>query len=167
MKLRLPPHIAWPLFIVALLGMSITATVITVVLARSDGGAQIIDDYYQKAINWDEEVARQAASDALGWETQLLVAAAPSGAPSQPVEITIHDRDGRPVEHLEGTVRALRPQRSEAVAEGPLTAVPEQPGVYRNAFPIHQAGLWDFEIVADRDTLHFQTVIRKDVHFAR
>lgn len=164
MKLRLPPHIAWPLFIVALLGMSITIAVITVVLARSDGGAQIVDDYYQKAINWDETHARQAASEALGWQTNIVVGTDLADN-ARPVTITITDRNGTPVTQLQGTVRARRPHLSDVVAERPLQSVAQQPGVYQNTFPIDQVGLWDFEIVAEQDTLLFQTIIRKEVRF--
>lgn len=39
----IPPHIAWPLFVVALLLMSITAATITVIAANSDGGVQVIE----------------------------------------------------------------------------------------------------------------------------
>jgi hypothetical protein len=40
----IPPHIAWPGFVVLLLLMSITAAVVTVVAANSDGGAQVVQD---------------------------------------------------------------------------------------------------------------------------
>ena len=38
----IPPHIAWPGFVVLLLLMSITAGVVTMIAARSDGGAQVV-----------------------------------------------------------------------------------------------------------------------------
>ena len=39
----IPPHVGWPLLVVALLLMSITAAVVTVIAANSDGGAQVIE----------------------------------------------------------------------------------------------------------------------------
>ncbi len=39
-----PPHVAWPAFVVLLLLMSIGAAAVTVYLAHSDGGVQIVDD---------------------------------------------------------------------------------------------------------------------------
>ena len=39
----LPPHVAWPLFIVLLLTMSVAAAAVTVIAAYSDGGAQIVE----------------------------------------------------------------------------------------------------------------------------
>ena len=162
-RLHLPPHIAWPLFIVGLLSMSVATVAITVVAARSDGGPQVIDDYYQKAVNWDETVALQAASDALGWQAEVVIL--PSHEASRPVEITLRDREGLPITEAQGTIRAFRPHRAEAVAERPLSAVTETPGLYRQAFPIQQAGLWDFEIIATQDSLRFQTLIRKEITF--
>ncbi len=38
-----PPHVAWPAFVVFLLAISITMAAVTVFAARSDGGARIID----------------------------------------------------------------------------------------------------------------------------
>ena len=163
--MKLPPHITWPLFIVGLLSMSVVTVVITVVAARSDGGPQVIDDYYQKAVNWDETAALQAASDALGWQAELVIPLNPPQTTPRLVEVTLRDREGRPVAEAQGTIRAFRPHLAEAVAEHPLTAAPETPGLYRQSLPIHQAGLWDFEIIATQDSLRFQTTIRKEVMF--
>jgi hypothetical protein len=42
---RVPPHIAWPLFVALLLAMSVGLGVTAVVAANSDGGAQLVDGY--------------------------------------------------------------------------------------------------------------------------
>ena len=160
--MKLPPHITWPLFIVGLLGMSVTTVVITVVAARSDGGAQVIDDYYQKAVNWDETAALQAASDALGWHAEIVLPPDSQNTMPRLVEVTLRDREGRPIESAQGAIRAFRPHRAGVVAERPLTPA-ETPGLYRQALPINQGGLWDFEIVAVRDTSTFITTIRKEI----
>ncbi len=38
-----PPHIAWPAFVVFLLLLSVAAAVGTVIAANSDGGVQVIE----------------------------------------------------------------------------------------------------------------------------
>ena len=159
---RLPPHITWPLFIIGLLTMNVVTVVITVMAARSDGGAQVIDNYYQKAVNWDETAALQAASDALGWQAEIVLPPDPQQPSPRLVDVTLHDREGQPIDGAQGTIRAFRPHRADVVAERPLTAS-ETPGLYRQSFPINQDGLWDFEIVAVQDSLRFQTVIRKEI----
>ena len=40
--MRIPPHIAWPLFVVALLLSSLAAGASMVYFAHSDGGAQVV-----------------------------------------------------------------------------------------------------------------------------
>ncbi|MEO0559486.1 MAG: hypothetical protein AAF170_15020 [Bacteroidota bacterium] len=44
-----PPHIAWPAFVVFLLAISITMAMVTVMAARSDGGARHVDTVEQTA----------------------------------------------------------------------------------------------------------------------
>ena len=56
----IPPQLLYPGIVIGILLMSVTAHVILIVLASSDGGAQVVDDYYDKAINWDAEQAEQA-----------------------------------------------------------------------------------------------------------
>lgn len=163
MLFRIPPHVAWPLFVIALLSLSVVTVTITVVAARSDGGAQVVEDYYQKAVTWDEKQALQAASDTLGWQVSLTVEPAPALGQPRPVTLLVIDRTGAPVDDLQGTLTAYRPQFARPVAEHPLAAVEGTPGVYRHALPITRPGLWDFDIVATRDTLRFHTRIRREV----
>ncbi|MFN3597660.1 MAG: hypothetical protein ACK41D_10370 [Rubricoccaceae bacterium] len=44
----LPPHIGWPLLIVLLLLLSITAAVGTAIAAHSDGGARLVEDAHYR-----------------------------------------------------------------------------------------------------------------------
>lgn len=163
MNLRLPPHIGWPLLIVGLLLISITASVGTFVIANADGGAQVVDDYYRQAVHWNETAARRAASAALGWEAAVTIRPEGTAAGLRGVDVLLRDRQGAPVTGLHGTVRALRPQRAGAVAAIPLAPVPDVPGLYRQQMPIDAAGLWDFEITAERDTSIFVTTVRIEV----
>ncbi|MEM8600442.1 MAG: hypothetical protein AAGF99_11015 [Bacteroidota bacterium] len=39
----IPPHIAWPLFVVLLLSISVSAAIYTAFMAHADGGVQVID----------------------------------------------------------------------------------------------------------------------------
>src|SRR5690554_3527765 len=152
MRGRIPPHIGWPVFIVGLLLVSIGASVATFVLATSDGGAQVVEDYYQKGVRWDETAALRAASAALGWQVQVAVQAGGAQAGLRTVDVVVRDRAGHLVTGLQGTVRLTRPQHARAVAELPLQPVAGVPGLYRLEAPIDAAGLWDFELQAVRDS---------------
>lgn len=163
MKLLIPPHIGWPLLVVCLLGISIGASMVTVFASRSDGGAQVIDDYYEKAVNWDATQANQAASDALGWTTTLhLEPLQPSGL--RMLELTVRDSTSAPVTNLSGTVKLFRPDQAGAVATIPLSEASETPGVYRQQVPLSDPGLWDVQVLAARDgTPVYQTTLRHEV----
>jgi nitrogen fixation protein FixH len=163
MKPLLPPHIGWPLMIVALLGLGVASAVATLFAARSDGGAQVIENYYEKAAHWDDQAAAQAASDALGWEADVRVLAPETQPRLRPVQVTIRAADGAPVAGLTGTIRAARPHLAVAVAEIPLVPVADAPGVYRQQLPIAQAGLWDFHITAARGSDRFLATVRRDI----
>jgi nitrogen fixation protein FixH len=163
MKFPIPPHIGWPLLVISLLGISIGASLITVLASRSDGGAQIIDNYYEKAVNWDATHANQAASDALQWTTTLHVEAAqPSGL--RLLELTVQDAAGGAVSNLRGTVKLYRPDQARPVATIPISEASDAPGVYRQQVPLTATGLWDVQVVAARDgSPVYQTTLRHEV----
>jgi hypothetical protein len=62
-------HLKWPLIVVGLLVVHMSAMVVAVVIAtHHNSGGAVIPDYYQKAVNWDRT------------QSQLRNAAEPRGA---------------------------------------------------------------------------------------
>jgi hypothetical protein len=143
----IPPHIGWPLFIVGLLSISIFAASYTFVAANSGAGAQVVEDYYQRALDWDEEVNRRQNAERMGWNLTVTVSDTVQNG-LRAVYLDITDDSGLALEGVYGTVRAYRPHLSNAVAEVPLVAVSEQAGRYRQMLPAAATGLWDFELRA-------------------
>ena len=156
----IPSHIAWPGFVVALLLLSITAAFQALFAAQSDGGAQVVEAYYDSAIRYEDEQAAQAASDALGWSAGVEVGACEGGLCA--VDVTVRDREGAPVEGLTGLLRVSRPQEAATFARIPLAAS-ERPGVYRQFVPVNADGLWDFALTARRGDEQFVTTVRRDI----
>jgi nitrogen fixation protein FixH len=140
MRRFFPPHIAWPLFICSFFVMSFTASGITVYSALKDGGPAPIEDYYQKAVDWDVLAAERAASDALGWSADYEIAegATPS---TYVVTVTVTDSLGAPMDGLTGHLRVQRPQDTQAIATVPL--VGGEQGTYRATAPAATEGLYD------------------------
>lgn len=163
MKLRLPPHIGWPLMIVGLLTLSISFCVVTVIAATSDGGAAVVEDYYARSTRWDEYAARRAASDALGWHAQVRVQAAEPASGLRPVVLTLTDADGAPVTGLTGTVSLQRTQDATPSAVLPLQPAAGTPGRYRMLAPVPTTGLWDVEIDASRGDDAYLNTVRVEV----
>lgn len=152
----LPPHIGWPLLVVSFLSISITASVYTLFAAQGDGGPEVIADYYKKGANWNETAAARAAGQALRVDVEVR----PPGpeAPLRPVVLTVRDTSGAPVIDLQGTVRLFRPQTAGAKATVPLVHVGD--GVYRQAMPMADAGLWDVELKGTRDGQPVEKTVR-------
>ncbi|MEX0747600.1 MAG: FixH family protein [Rhodothermales bacterium] len=158
MKPTLPPHIAWPLFIIFILAVGIGGAFSILFAANSDGGVQVVEDYYRQAVAWDSTAAVRARADALGWRADLNVYV--SGEPLQTIEFTVVDSTGSAVLGLRGTVRLSRPQHAKPVAEIPFYAAGE-PGTYRVKAPLAASGLWDFGIEARNDSADFVVTIRR------
>ena len=163
MKIHLPPHVAWPAFVVALLLVSIGVSAAVLIATGTDGGAQIVDDYYRKGVDWDATAARREASAALGWTARVAVQSFGAAEGLRTVDVVVHDRDGRLVEGLRGTLHVSRPQFARTVVELPLQASPDVPGLYRQQVPVDDAGLWDFDVVAVRDSVEFIETVRVEV----
>lgn len=159
-RLVLPPHIGWPLMVVGLLAISLSACVITILAAQRDGGAQVVADYYAQAVGWDAAAEAQAASDALGWTATFALGDADAGR--RPLTLTVRDADGAPVEGLRGLLHLARPHQAKAVAQIPLQP-DARPGTYRQRVPMAAAGLWDVQVVATRDAARYQHAARLTV----
>lgn len=144
----IPAHIFWPGLVIALLTMSVTVSVGTLMAATSDGGAQPVADYYAKGNAFDETRAKRRAAEATGWQWQ----ATPAG---DAVRFEVRHADGQPVADLSAQAELRRPELAEPVARGALEQV--EPGVYTLAGSPDRAGLWDLVVTVDADrTLLFE-----------
>ena len=159
---RIPPHIAWPATIIGLLLLGMVWSFGVVAASLVDGGAQVVDNYYARAITWDKDAEVRKKSDALMWDISIELISSDDRESPHAVNISIQDRHGEPVSDLVGTVRVFRPHQADVVTAPELTPVPGTPGVYNQPLPMAGPGLWDFDIDAYRDTLHFVKKVRTE-----
>ena len=148
----------WGSLIVGLLGLQVAGGVIAILLATGDESVAVVPNYHEKALNWDREIAAQAASAALGWKCDV----APTGAGSLPagLRIALTNREGNPVQVVSGTLRLYRHARANDVRELPIRpgefSLVELPGCFE------VAGLWQviLELRGDRGErfMHSQEV---------
>jgi nitrogen fixation protein FixH len=160
-KPLVPAHVAWPAFVVALLLLGIGSAFEALFAARSDGGAQIVEDYYGAALRFEDEQAARAASAALGWSADVEVGACEGGLCA--VELAVRDRAGAPVTGLSGALATSRPQEAGTAATIPLSPKDGAPGVYRQLVPFPADGLWDVAVEARRGDDRFLTTVRLDL----
>ena len=110
----------WGSLIVGLLGLQVAGGVVAIILATGDESVAVVPNYHEKALNWDQEMAAQAASAALGWRCEVT----PDQGESVPcgIRITLTNRDGMPVEVESGELRLYRHVRASDVRQVPIPA---------------------------------------------
>jgi nitrogen fixation protein FixH len=134
----------WLLAIAGLLAANVVAMTCLAVAANR-GGAQVIPDYYAQAVHYDDELARSAASRALGWRVEV---AAQGGA----IDAAVSDAAGRPIDGAR--VRITGYQRAHAAELVDLALAPTAPGRYHGALA-GRRGWYDLVASVDAGGAHY------------
>ncbi|UYV12069.1 MAG: FixH family protein [Phycisphaera sp.] len=137
----------WPVAVVAILCVSLVTCTITVIAATSDPGYAIEDDYYQRAVDWDQSRQAQAESDALGWSAEPTIDSSASR-----LRLTVRDAQGQPVEGA--WVRATVFHHARRGLAEDLKLEAEGNGVYSAPLARPRQGEWQvrLRVVSGRDT---------------
>ena len=155
---HLPSRISWPLAIVTLLVANICIAVGTLILANTNGGVQVVPDYYAQAVAWDSLAAVQQSTTAMNWSVEVK-----ANRQGKTTTVTVTDNDGLPVSGLVVSAIVSRPHLSEPTAVFALVA-DEIPGKYISTeSEFDSAGIYDFKIAATRDVDMFSRTFRVDV----
>jgi hypothetical protein len=163
--LRLISEYRWPIYIGGHLTMSIVACGVLVYVATRPDAPRPIEGYYNAAQTWDAGEAVAEASRRLGWTVQYeMPADIPhvAGMP-RPVDVTVLDRDGRPVSDLAGSLLAIRPSDARFNQRGKLVAIPAHAGRYRTLVRIDQPGAWELRLDATQQAMRFVHAARVNV----
>ena len=148
--IRIPSRFIWPSLIIFFLIFNVGWSMTLLFAAKSDGGAQIVPDYYQRSVDFEQELEARQRARSRGWELDASLQA-DYGL------LRLRDTDDQAVEGVEGVVAFSRPFLTEPIATVALQADPALPGAYRFDNIADQAGLWDLEFLLrqnDNPTLH-------------
>ena len=128
---------AWPVAVMVILGTCVAANVWIIRIANADPSFAIEEDYYQKALHWDDEMAQGRRNLALGWRIAptLSPISADSGAE---LRLTLRDAEGKPLPGAAVTVRALHNARASESLDAELR--PLGTAEYAARLPMHRAG---------------------------
>jgi nitrogen fixation protein FixH len=145
----------WPGMIFALIGMNVAVVVVTIIASRRDSSYALVPAYDRKAMRFQEELDRRAASAQLGWTATPLIT---QGADrSARIAFTIHDASGAPV--ADATLSVALFHHAYAAERIDLRAVESAPGFYTVDAKLVRRGLWRFELAAQRGGDHFETTV--------
>jgi nitrogen fixation protein FixH len=154
---------AWPVAVGAILGTCVAANIWLIRLASTDPSFAIEEDYYQRALHWDDELAQRRQNDALGWQLAptLSAVSADSGAE---LRLTLRDAAGKPLEGAAVTVRALHNARAGEPLDAELA--PRGTADFAARLPMRRPGLWELRFEVRRGTDRFTARQRVDARAA-
>lgn len=137
----------WGSVVVAFLVLQLVIGGAAFRLAGGDPSVAVMPDYHQRALNWDDEVARRSASDSLRWRATVQYGQATDGE-SRLVMIRVADSDDAAITGGAAELLFFHHTRAADVMTMPL--VERDPGEYVATLPIVKPGLWDWEFTLAR-----------------
>ena len=158
MKLfRLISEYRWPIIIGGHLTMSVVACAVLVYVATRPDAPRPIEGYYEAAEAWDVDEAVRDASRDLGWTVHYEL---PEGVPHypgmpRPIDVSVADRQGEPVDGLAGQLVAIRPADGRLNQSGSLVAIPNAHGSYRTLVRLDEPGTWELRLDTRQQAMHF------------
>lgn len=158
---KIPAKYFYPGLVIALLLMSVGFVTTTVIAAHSDGGPQVVEDYYQKSVDYEETQELRTAADNTEWSVELTNFDEAGGG--QPLIIEVTDQKGRPVTGLEGSLELRRPELAAAVGTSELTSVDGRPGYYEAGVAPGRTGLWDIQMEVQKGQSKYLFEMREEL----
>jgi hypothetical protein len=143
----------WPWIIAGALALHVVGSLVMVFVATSNPSYAVEEDYYQKALHWDDKRAQDRANEELGWNLDIEVhpAATPAGEPT--LEVRLADAGGEPVDGAVVAVETFHNTRAEDILRARLDPVGE--GVYRTTLPMRHNGRWEMRFTVTRGAERF------------
>jgi hypothetical protein len=152
----------WPVAIVTLLLSSVLMMMFVLFVAQADGGAQVVENYYSKAVSWDSLQVIRSASNDLNWSASVTFDQSVSKDGAARGVIDIRNQDDDPISGLSGYVRISQPHRSVALSTDSLQEDQNAVGAYSFDLPAGTRGLIDLLIEARKGENVFVSSIRTE-----
>lgn len=145
-----PRRVFWPFpgLVFVLIGLSLTLAAVTVTLATNDPSFGVEEDYFAKAIAWDETAAQQAKNRELGWEAAAELSASLDGRGERAVTVLLHGREGAAVDGAKVDVFAFHNARRKETLTFELVEI--APGRYAGGAPMVREGQWTLRLSVSR-----------------
>jgi len=154
----------WPVAVGAILGLTVAANVWIITIANSDPSFAVEEDYYQRGLRWDEELAQRERNVRMGW--RLLPSLSPivrgTGAD---LRVELRDHEIRPIPNASIVVRAVHIARAGQPVEVTLHA--DDRGGYQALVPLERPGLWELRFDVHRGNERFTSLERLDTRLAQ
>ena len=149
----------WPVGLAALLVGSAAANIALVFITSRDASFAVEPNYYAKALAWDERMAEQRRSDALGWSVTLRVE--PAGTPGRMrVTARLVDSSEKSIEGARIEAEAFHNARAQRILTTTFAPAGE---AYAAEIGMDRPGLWEFRLRATRGADTFVATVVAEV----
>ena len=156
--------IGWPVAVAGVLTLTVAANIWLIRVASSDPSFAIEENYYQRGLRWDDEMAQRTRNVELGWHLLATLAPIERGKGAE-LLVALNDSAIAPIAGASVTVRALHVARAGQSVD--VTLSPAAGGGYRALVPIERPGLWELRFDVHRGADRFTTIERMDTREAR
>lgn len=149
----------WPIAMSAILGLTVVVNLFVFRLASSDPSFSVEPSYYQKAVQWDDELAQRRHNIELGWLATTEVAVSDDGVSQLRVRLT--DATGTPLDGADVRLEAFAISRASQVARLVLPETDDPAGgVYSVVLPEGEPGRWELRLDIEHGNERFTSVSR-------
>lgn len=149
----------WPLGVTIILGLTVAANIWLIRIANADPSFAIEENYYDRGVHWDDELAQRTRNRELGWSVGATLTPIEVGKGAQ-LRIELRDSVVSPIDGASVQVTAVHVGRAgQSVA---LTLAPRGEGEYQALVPIERAGIWELRFVVNRGPERFTAIERLD-----
>lgn len=145
---------------VLLLGASVGGWVVMISMAVDDPGFSVESDYYKKAANYDDVIARRAENERLGLSLKIA-SFAWTDAGKAALSLTLVDRDGMPAADYAVVASAFPIARGNDLREVRFQA--KAAGVYEALLDNPRRGLWEIRVTATKGADAFVQPLRAEL----
>jgi nitrogen fixation protein FixH len=150
----------WPIAVATILGLTVAANVWLIRVASHDPSFAVEENYYQRGVHWDDELAQRAHNAELGWRLDASLSSITAGHGSD-LSVSLSDSTVSPLTGASVVVVAMHVARAGHPDTIAMTQV--GPGRYSARVPIERAGLWELRFDVHRGGDRFTATERLDI----
>lgn len=138
----------WPWVIGGALVLHVIGSLVVVAIATSDSSYGVEEDYYQKAVNWDEKRAQDRTNAELGWSLEFEVAPPQRPGEQPTMNVRLVDSAGATLTGASINLETFHKARSDDVIRIAIDATDEA-GLYSARPAMRRNGLWELRFTVD------------------
>lgn len=144
------PRVFWPFpgLVFVLIGLSLTIAVVTVTLATNDPSFGLEEDYFAKAVAWDETAAQLEKNRELGWDAKVELSNRLDGRGERAVTVLLTDAEGQALDGAKVEVFSFHKARRKETLSFELVEI--APGRYTAGAPMTREGQWSVRLRVTR-----------------